>query len=90
MKPDIGGARRSERATLVQTVRDQAAGPLQEFSIFFAKRVQLITLYVHHSENAPVVVVPHWHNDLLSRRVKRGEMARILVDVADNDRLSRL
>jgi hypothetical protein len=74
----------------MQTVRDQAAGPLQKFSIFFAKRVQLITLYVHHSENALVVVVPHRDNDLRPRRMKRREMARILVYIADNDRFSRV
>jgi hypothetical protein len=37
-----------------------------------------------------VVVVPHWDNDFRARRMKRRQMARILVHVADNDRLSRL
>ncbi len=75
---------------LMQAVRDQTAGTLQKFSIFFAKRVQLVALHVHHSENALVVVVPHRDNDLRPRRMKRREMARILVYVADNDRFSRL
>ena len=74
----------------MQTVRDQAASTLEELSIFFAKRVQLVALHIQHAENARVVVVPHRDNDLRARRMKRRQMARILVHVADNDRLSRL
>jgi hypothetical protein len=44
-------------------VRNQAAGALQKLSIFFAERVQLITLHVHHSKNVPMLI-PHRNNDL--------------------------
>jgi hypothetical protein len=74
----------------VQTVRDQTAGTLEKLSIFFTERIQLVAFHVQHAENAPVLIVPHRDNDFRPRRMKRREMARILVYVADDDRLSRL
>ena len=51
------------RAVLMQTVRNQTACALQKLSIFLTKRIQLITLHVHHSENVPMLI-PHRDDDL--------------------------
>jgi len=74
----------------MQTVRDQTAGTLQKLAIFLAKRVQLVALHIQHAKDALMLVVPHWDNDLRARRMKRGQMARIFVHVADNNRFARV
>ena len=73
----------------MQTVRDQTACALQEFSVFIAERVQLVALHIQHAENVPVLI-PHRDDDLRASCVKRRQIAQILVHVADDDRLARL
>ena len=68
---------------------DQAACALQKLSIFIAERVQLVTLYIQHAENMPVLI-PHRDDDLRASGMKRGQIAQILVHIADDDRLARL
>jgi len=70
---------------LVQTVRDQTAGALEELSIFLAEGVQLFALGIEHSKDAPMLV-RHRNNDFGARCVERGQIAWIVVDVTDDDR----
>jgi hypothetical protein len=71
----------------MQAMSDQAAGAFQEISIFIAERVQVIALYVQHSKNMPVLI-PHRNNDLGARRMKRGQVSRVFVHIAHDERLT--
>src|SRR5439155_1575857 len=61
----------------------------QKLSIFVAEGIQFITLGIEHTQNVAMLVA-HWHNDLGTSRVKRGQIARIAMHVAHDDRVARL
>ena len=70
-------------------MRDEPTRALKKLSIFLAEGVQLFTFGIEHSKNLSVLV-RHRNNDLRTRRVKGGQIARIVVDVANDDRLARV
>src|SRR5438067_10938241 len=72
----------------MQTVGDQTTSALKELSIFVPKGVHLFALGIKHSKNL-MMLVDHRDNDLGARRVKGGQIARIVPYVANNNGFAR-
>src|SRR5438552_3069517 len=74
---------------LVEAMCNQAAGAFQKLPIFIAEGIQFIALDIEHTKNVTVLIT-HRHNDLGASGMKGGQISRVFVHVAHDDRFTRI